>query len=1208
MENLTNQTQQNNTLPVVLRTRSSVDTGPDTEFEKSINRTQPPQEPDATQTRDIPETGAQDQPSNPYVNKMNTKQKWTKEEYIEVMHAYYHTTLNQEKTTSQKETYTIWRQRNPNTRPNMDSNKLGAVRRDIIKHKRITDNELNKIIKSVKDELKISHPHLYTEPAVPDEQNIINPPETLDPPQPEIQTQAHNIDANQETNVSNDLANQILDQYLIQTHIPIHERDSLPKINNNNKNKKIIKEANQAINKLIPQLIEDSGNNLETINTLTYSAAHIVTEKCGIKVKKRTSTPNIHKKPAWIERINRQMNQLRADISFLVEASKGKTNKTKKRKNIIAKHNLYKKTIEAQIETLKQRIQLKAKRLARYKKRSAFYRQNKLFQENTKKFYRELGKNTITVDDPPSQQQTEEFWKNIWSNPKEFNSDAEWIKDQEEANANINQQEWQDITLEELQTALAKSQKWKSPGLDMIPNFWLNSFTNTHDALVNAYSDIMNNPENAPQWFSQGITYLLAKTEETNNPKNYRPITCLTTMYKLLTSIITNRMYEFLDINNIFPDEQKGCKRGSYGCKDQLLIDKMILENCKNNRRNLSTAWIDYKKAFDSVPHEWIIKALEMYKVSPTIVKFLKESMNAWSTTLVLNHSQGTNTFPDIDIACGIFQGDSLSPLLFCLALFPLSTQLNNAQRGYKVHDQTISHLIYMDDLKLFAKNDSDLEDLLKIVKDFSSDIGMEFGLDKCAKATFKAGKFIEADNIDLDITTVIRNLDQADVYKYLGVNEGDGIQHSKMKEKIRKECYRRVRLILESELNASNRVNAINSLAIPVVTYGFGIIKWSITDIRRIDGKIRKLLTSFRMHHPKSDVDRIYLPRKIGGRGLIQLEQSFKTSLVGLEEYLKTTDDAYLKAVLVHENSKDVSFTKLSQEYKQTLGIQTIAADQVKPTAAAKQIKEKVKNAHMKSLEENWKSKPLHGKYPERLSKADIDPNLTHQWLRGTGLKAETEGFIIAAQDQSLPTRNYKANIVKDGSDPSCRVCGKFPETVDHIVAGCPILADKEYLIRQDRLGYYIHWKACQHYKIKVPDQWYKHQPADVVNGENVTILWNFDIQTDKTIKAVRPDIVIKDYATRTCLLIDMTCPQDANVSKKEFQKLSNYTDLRIEVTKMWSLDTTVVPVVIGALGTIKKGTEKYVEKLPGQPSLSELQKITLMGTSHILRKALSI
>ena len=81
-------------------------------------------------------------------------------------------------------------------------------------------------------------------------------------------------------------------------------------------------------------------------------------------------------------------------------------------------------------------------------------------------------------------------------------------------------------------------------------------------------------------------------------------------MYKLLTSIIKNRTYEFLDINKLFPEEQKGCKRGSYGCKDQLLIDKMILENCKTKHRNLSTAWIDYKKAFDSVPHAWIIKAL----------------------------------------------------------------------------------------------------------------------------------------------------------------------------------------------------------------------------------------------------------------------------------------------------------------------------------------------------------------------------------------------------------------------------------------------------------------------------------------------------------------------------------------------------------------------------------------------------------------------
>ena len=720
----------------------------------------------------------------------------------------------------------------------------------------------------------------------------------------------------------------------------------------------------------------------------------------------------------------------------------------------------------------------------------------------------------------------------------------------------------------------------------------------------------METPGSAPKWFTEGITYLLAKTQETSNPKNYRPITCLTTTYKILTSIITNRIYRFLEENNLFPEEQKGCKRGSYGCKDQLLINKMILENCKLSNRNLSTAWIDYKKAFDSVPHDWIIKVLEIYKVSPVIINFIKTCMQTWQTTLILNHSQGKIEIPNINIECGIFQGDSLSPLLFCLALFPLSKQLNESLRGYKIFNQLISHLFYMDDLKLFAKNDKDLHDLLEIVKAFSDDIGMEFGLDKCAKATFKSGKFIKSENVELDINTVIKNLDQEDTYKYLGIHEGDGIHHSAMKEKIRKECYRRVRLILESELNSQNKFNAINSIGIPVVTYSFGIIKWSITDIARIDAKIRKLLTKHRLNHPKADVHRIYLPRKSGGRGLIQLEMSFKTSIIGLSKYLHLTPDKHLQAVMEHEGTKNQSISKLAQEYSQSLHLETEEDNEEvqQPTIAAKSIKHKAKDHFMKKLDESWKAKPLHGKYPNRLEQADIDTKLTNKWLSSTGLKGETEGFIIAAQDQSVATKAYMAKIVKDGSDPSCRICKKADETVDHIVAGCPILAETEYITRHDRVGQYIHWKICKHYNISTPEQWYKHKPADVTNGEGVTILWNFTIHTDRTIDANRPDIVIKDFNNRTCQLIDMTCPMDCNVSKKEFKKLATYKDLQIEVTRMWQLETTIIPVVIGALGMIKKGTETHVNKIPGNISIPELQKITLMGTAHILRKTLSI
>ena len=156
-----------------------------------------------------------------------------------------------------------------------------------------------------------------------------------------------------------------------------------------------------------------------------------------------------------------------------------------------------------------------------------------------------------------------------------------------------------------------------------------------------------------------------------------------------------------------------------------------------------------------------------------------------WKITLVLNTVENTLNAGDISINSGIFQGDSLCLILFCVTLTPLSKLLNNTGYGYKIYNNTINHLFYMDNLKLYAKNDQQV----------------------------------------------------------------------------------RVRSILRKELNARNRIDAINSLPPPVVTYSFTIINWSLTEIKKIYTKIRKLLTKHRMHHPKSDVNRLYLPRKEGGR-----------------------------------------------------------------------------------------------------------------------------------------------------------------------------------------------------------------------------------------------------------------------------------------------------------------------------------------------------
>ena len=106
------------------------------------------------------------------------------------------------------------------------------------------------------------------------------------------------------------------------------------------------------------------------------------------------------------------------------------------------------------------------------------------------------------------------------------------------------------------------------------------------------------------------------------------------------------------------------------------------------------------------------------------------------------------------------------------------------------------------------------------------------------------------------------------------------------------------MRSILRSELNPCNTIDAINSLALPVVTYSFTIINWSLTEIKKFDIKIRKHLTMRRMYHPKSDVNRLYLPRKEGGRGLVQLELSFKTLITGMDTYLNNINDWMLKLI----------------------------------------------------------------------------------------------------------------------------------------------------------------------------------------------------------------------------------------------------------------------------------------------------------------------
>jgi hypothetical protein len=363
-------------------------------------------------------------------------------------------------------------------------------------------------------------------------------------------------------------------------------------------------------------------------------------------------------------------------------------------------------------------------------------------------FYKKLTDNkTQTNNGTPNINEIKEFWSNIWSNEVQFNNQAEWIPHLENDIRDSNNRHHIQISLEILVKNINSSHNWKSPGGDQIHNFWLKKFTCIHECLLDHFNGFIREPNTFPEFLAHGITYLKPKDSDTKNPSKYRPITCLPTIYKIMTSCIKVIIYDHCQKLNILNEEQKGCVKECFGCKEQLIIDTVIMEQARKNNRNIYTAFIDYKKAYDSVPHSWLIKILKIYKINLDLINFLSHVMTFWRTTLNLSINNNKLKSEPIQIKRGIYQGDSLSPLWFCLVINPLTNLLNSTGYGFNIrlNNTTLSklnHLLYMDDIKLYASKKNHILSLLTITENFSNDIGMSFGIDKCKMQSICRGHY----------------------------------------------------------------------------------------------------------------------------------------------------------------------------------------------------------------------------------------------------------------------------------------------------------------------------------------------------------------------------------------------------------------------------------------------------------------------------------
>ncbi|XP_069997569.1 uncharacterized protein [Penaeus vannamei] len=512
---------------------------------------------------------------------------------------------------------------------------------------------------------------------------------------------------------------------------------------------------------------------------------------------------------------------------------------------------------------------------------------------------------------------------------------------------------------------------------------------------------------------------------------NFRPITCLPLLWKLLTGIIAEELYNYLEEAALLTWEQKGCRKGSRGTKDQLLIDKMILKNYKN-----------------------------------------------------------------------------------------------------------------------------EIDGLVNTVRIFSEAIKMEFGLSKCGVLIIKRGKVVESDGLRMPDGAMMRKIEESG-NKYLGVLEVDGIKHDQMKDQVKKEYTRRVRNILKSKLNGGNIISAINSRAVSVVRYGAGIIKGTKNELEEMDRKTRKLMTMYGAQHPKADVDRLYLKRYDGGRGLLGVEYCVQAEVnrnnegkvfscpslrcSGCNLFTKNSTQAEV-------NSLDKYFRASEENMLKEVNISSILENK-----KHEQSREDIQKSH----KERYENKGLHGQFHKATEK--------------------------------IKSRNLRKRVYGEDMDSSCRMCGAAEETVAHIVSECQKLAQKEYKEKSDK--------------------WYTHNPEKVLESDECKILWDFPTQTDKTLEHNRPDITVIEKNNKKCLHIDPACPFDTRIERKEEEKCNNYCDLKYEIARMWRMkEVEVIPVVVGALGSVTKDFEKWIQKLDLGITAETLQKPCLLGTARIIRKVLDM
>ena len=320
-----------------------------------------------------------------------------------------------------------------------------------------------------------------------------------------------------------------------------------------------------------------------------------------------------------------------------------------------------------------------------------------------------------------------------------------------------------DITIEELIAASKILKNGKASGVDMISYEMLKCMIEFNPLIIlKVFNVALQHNPNILDWFISIISPIHKKGPKMD-PSNYRGISLLSCIYKLFTAIINNRLKFFCKENGILPEHQLGFISGNRTSDAHLILHNLIREQCHKKGKNLYSCFVDFSKAFDSIPRDILFQKLLSKGIKGKVFNLLKKIyVNDKSKIKIGKHLSET-----IRVNQGVRQGCILSPLLFNIFISDLPTLLDNP--AYHVPEITekkpLSCILWADDLVLLSKEENGLRKMITSLVLYSKDNGLQINVDKTKAIIFnKTGKLLRRNFLCNEIT-----INTVREYKYLG-------------------------------------------------------------------------------------------------------------------------------------------------------------------------------------------------------------------------------------------------------------------------------------------------------------------------------------------------------------------------------------------------------------------------------------------------------